>query len=224
VVFDSSTVISVHDGSPLAIAALKDRLKSNGGGTLLSQGAGLFVYTLLDEVTDGRLTHLDSLQDEIDDLEDAILLAPNYSLHESILTMRRRLQQERRLASAERDVVNSMLRPEFPHLGKALDRYMLDLYFHVSRVLEITDAQREHLMTLTEMLMAATAQRTNDVMKLLTVVSTIFMPLTLITGLYGMNFVFMPELNWRWSYPLVLLAMGIITISMLKVFRNKKWL
>lgn len=197
---------------------------TNGGATLLAQGAGFFACTLLDEVTDARLSHLDCLQEEIDDLEDEIMLAPQYHLHETILAMRRRLQRERRLASAEREVVNSMLRPEFPHLGRELDRYMLDLYYHVTRVLEVTDAQREHLMALAELLMAATAQRTNDIMKLLTVVSTIFMPLTLITGIYGMNFVHMPELNWRWGYPLIVGAMALITIGMLKVFRQRNWL
>lgn len=152
------------------------------------------------------------------------MLKPDYKLHECLLTLRRRLQRERRLASAEREVVNSMLRPEFPHIGAELNRYILDLYYHVSRVLEISDTQREHLMALAEMLMAATAQRTNDIMKLLTVVSTIFMPLTLITGIYGMNFAFMPELNWPWGYPLVVSAMVAIVGIMLLLFKRKDWL
>ena len=224
IVFNENVMITIYGGQPEPIVQLKTRLTSAGGSTLLAQGAGFLVYTLLDELTDARLVHLDLLQDEIEDLEDEIMLAPNYSLHEDILNLRRKLQRERRLAAAEREVVNSMLRPEFPHLGRELDRYMLDLYYHVSRVLEITDTQREHLMALSEMLMAATAQRTNDIMKLLTVVSTIFMPLTLISGIYGMNFIFMPELSWPWGYPLVMGAMAAISGIMLLVFKRKNWL
>ena len=224
VIFGGNVVITVYDEEPSPIARLRMRLESEGGSTLLAQGAGFFVYTLLDELTDARLEHLDSLQDRIDDLEDEIILTPDYRLYESILGLRRRLQRERRIASAEREVVNSMLRPEFPHLGRELDRYMLDLYYHVSRVLEITDTEREHLMALAEMLMASTAQKTNDIMKLLTVVSTIFMPLTLITGIYGMNFIVMPELSWPWGYPLVMGAMVAIVGAMLLFFRRKGWL
>lgn len=224
IVFGEKIVVTVHHGSLLAIPALKARLQCEGGATLLSQGAGFFVYTLLDEVTDERLVHLDCLQDDIDDIEDKILLSPDYRLHEAILSMRRKLQRERRLASAEREAVNSMLRPEFPYVGRDIERYVLDLYYHTSRVLEVTDTEREHLMALAEMLMAATAQRTNDTVKLLTVVSTIFMPLTLITGIYGMNFVFMPELKWPGGYPLVIAVMGVIVVGMLAYFRKREWI
>jgi magnesium transporter len=100
----------------------------------------------------------------------------------------------------------------------------LDLYDHMSRIVEVVDTRREQLTDVAELLMAVTAQRTNDIMKVLTIVSTIFMPLTLVVGIYGMNFVNMPELHWPWGYPLVLLAMAGMAVGMLAYFRKRGWI
>lgn len=223
IVFTDHLLLTYHTNTIPAIDTLKSRLHQTGGGTLLGDSIGFFLYNLLDQVIDAKLVHLDSFQDEIDKIENAALLKPSYKLNEVILDKRRVMQAERRLATAERDVLNHLLRAEFALAGRELDRYFLDLYDHMSRIVDVIDTRREQLTDVTQLLMAVTAQRTNDIMKVLTVVSTIFMPLTLVVGIYGMNFVHMPELHWRWGYPLVLVAMATMTFGMLTYFRKRGW-
>lgn len=224
IVFTDRLLLTYHGKTIPAIDSIKQRLQQTGGATLLNDGIGFFLYNLLDEFIDAKLMRLDALQDMVDKIETEALQRPSYQLNEKILERRRSLQGERRLASAERDVLNHLLRAEFPLAGRELDRYFLDLYDHMSRIVEIIDTRREQLTDVAELLMAVTAQRTNEIMKVLTIVSTIFMPLTLITGIYGMNFVHMPELGWRFGYPLALGAMAVMVVGMLAYFRKRGWM
>lgn len=224
IIYQEGLVITLHTAELAALSDLQERVEAKGGASLLTRGTGYVIYTLLDEIVDEKLTYLDHSQMIVDRIEDAVLTNPHYELNEQIMSERRGLQNERRLASAEREVFNYLLRPDSPCFGQDLDRYILDLYDHSNRIVEMIDARREQLTGLAELLMAATAQRTNEVMKVLTIVSTIFMPLTLLTGIYGMNFVHMPELQWRWGYPLVIIVMLSSVLGMLIFFRKRKWL
>lgn len=224
IVFAEQMLLTYHAHSIPAIDTLKERLQQDGASALLGSSIGFFLYVLLDEVIDAKLAHLDAFQDVVDRIEDAALRKPDYRLNEAILARRRAMQAERRLASAERDVLNHLLRAEFPLVGQQLDRYFLDLYDHMSRIVEVIDTRREQLTDVAELLMAVTAQRTNEIMKVLTIVSTVFMPLTLIVGIYGMNFLNMPELQWRWGYPVVLGGMVALAGAMLAYFRKRGWI
>ena len=224
IVFTDHLLLTYHSNTIPAIDSLKSRLQQVGGATLLGDSIGFFLYNLLDEIIDAKLVHLDSFQDDIDKIENAALQKPSYKLNEVLLDKRRGMQTERRLATAERDVLNHLLRAEFALAGRELDRYFLDLYDHISRIVDVVDTRREQLTDIAQLLMAVTAQRTNDIMKVLTIVSTIFMPLTLVVGIYGMNFVHMPELHWRLGYPLVLMAMLAMTVGMLAYFRKRGWI
>jgi magnesium transporter len=123
-----------------------------------------------------------------------------------------------------REVIRSMERGDSPLIHESVHIYLRDVYDHTIRIIETIEAYRDILAGLLDIYLSSVSNRTNTVMKVLTIIATIFMPLTFIAGVYGMNFRYMPELQWRWGYPLILLGMISLGISMLIFFKKKNWL
>jgi magnesium transporter len=123
-----------------------------------------------------------------------------------------------------REVLSTMERGDSSHIQTSTRLYLRDVYDHTIRIIETLEAYRDILSGTLDIYMSSISNRINAVMKVLTIIATIFMPLTFIAGVYGMNFRFMPELEWRWGYPLILILMAALGISMLFFFRIKKWL
>ena len=117
-----------------------------------------------------------------------------------------------------------MIRRESPLIKESTLIYLRDLYDHTIQVIETVETLRDMLSGMLDIYLSSVSNRMNAVIKVLTIIATIFMPLTFIVGLYGMNFKYMPELEWRWGYPAVLLLMVLVTVGMLIFFRRKKWL
>lgn len=185
---------------------------------------GALLYTILDAVVDGYFPLLDRLADRIEDLEDRILEGGQIqgTLRE-ILGLKRDLLELRRTLSPQRDVANGLLRRDLPLVDDASAPYFQDLYDHLVRVLDQLDLQRDLLASALEANLSVTSNNLNAVMKRLTAFTVIIMLPTLIAGIYGMNFHFLPELSWPLGYPFALALMAVAMIGAAAFFKRNDW-
>lgn len=191
---------------------------------LISKGVDFLFYTLLDTLVDQYLPFFDTINDDVERLEEMIFLDPAKEHLNELFQLRRQLVALRRVLSPLRDILNLLLNPGTGCLPETHRAYFLDIYDHILRSLETVDTSHDLLNGLFEMYLSLVSNKLNVVMKTLTIITTIFMPLTLIAGIYGMNFENLPELKWRYGYFITLGIMGVVTGAMLLFFRNKKWI
>lgn len=207
---------------------VRDRLQRNLG-MLRQRGAGYLAYTLLDSIVDGYFPVLENYGEYIEALEDEVVMRPTRKTLEKIHDLRRELLMLRRYIWPQRTVINSLIRDGSDLLTKENRIYFQDVYDHIIQILDILETYREVSSSLMDVYLSSVSNRMNDVMKLLTVISTIFIPLTFIAGVYGMNFnteispYNMPELSWYWGYPLCLGVMGTIAIALFIFFWRQGW-
>ncbi len=202
---------------------IRDRLR-NDKGRIRRMGADYLAYALLDAILDYYFTVLEQIGDRIEVLEDLEVRNPRPETLREIHRLKREMITLRRAAWPLRDVVNSLERGKTSLLREDTGVYFRDLYDHAVQVIENTETYRDMLSGLLDLYMSAVSNRMNEVMKVLTIIATIFIPLTFIAGIYGMNFEFMPELGRPWGYPAALGAMALVALAMLIYFRRKKWL
>ncbi|MDB9525774.1 magnesium/cobalt transporter CorA [Oscillatoria sp. CS-180] len=207
---------------------VRDRLQRNLG-VLRQRGAGYLAYTLLDTIVDGYFPVLEDYGEYIEVLEDEVVARPTRKTLEKIHDLRRELLMLRRYVWPQRTVVNSLIRDGGDFLTQENRIYLQDVYDHIIQILDILETYREVSSSLMDVYLSSVSNRMNDVMKLLTIISTIFIPLTFIAGIYGMNFdpsaspFNMPELNWYWGYPVCLGTMGAIAIALFIFFWQQGW-
>ncbi|WP_051168237.1 magnesium/cobalt transporter CorA [Marinospirillum minutulum] len=186
-------------------------------------------YALLDNLVDHYFTALDFINETIESMEERVLDQPDPSDLQSIHALRRDLIFFRKSVWSLRDGINSLIRDDSPLISPEIKVYLRDVYDHLVQVIDSVESQRELVFSLYDMYMSSLSSRMNEVMKVLTVISTLFIPLTFIVGVYGMNFnpetsVWnMPELNWAFGYPAAWGLMLIIIASMLYYFKRKGW-
>lgn len=202
---------------------VRDRLRL-GRGRARRLGADYLAYTLLDLVVDRYFTVVERYGDRIETLEEDALRDPNPRVLEQVNQLRRELILMRRVVWPMRDVLSELRREESPFIGAAAATYLRDVHDHTVQVLETLETLREMLTGLHDVYLTMLSVRLNDVMKVLTIIATIFIPLTFLAGIYGMNFDVMPELHWRWGYPVLWLVMLALTAGMLLAFRRRKWI
>ncbi|MHB1421021.1 MAG: magnesium/cobalt transporter CorA [Bacillota bacterium] len=190
---------------------------------LLEKGPDFVLYTLLNALINAYFPLLDRIEERLEALEEQVFNNPNRQTLNQIFHMRRDLIALRRNMAPQRDTFNTLL-----HLNENLVKdtnsfFLIDLHNHMLRVMDTVDTFREMATGILEAYLSVSSNRLNEVMKTLTVITTIMMPLGVVAGIYGMNFRIMPELNWRYGYFMALAVMGIITGTMLLYFRRKKW-
>lgn len=207
---------------------VRDRLQRSLG-LLRQRGAGYLVYTLLDAIVDGYFPVLEDYGEYIEALEDEVVMCPTRKTLEKVHDLRRELLMLRRYIWPQRNVINSLIRDGSEFLTQENRIYLQDVYDHIIQILDILETYREVASSLMDVYLSSVSNRMNDVMKLLTVISTIFIPLTFIAGVYGMNFspeaspYNMPALNWYWGYPVCLGVMGAIAIALVIFFWKQGW-
>lgn len=184
----------------------------------------LILYQLLDRAVDEYTDRVNKADDRIDKLERAIFRNPYVKIAQEVFKIKRTLHLLRRVFVEEHTVLSAILHQTFPYTRQEADAYFVDVNDHLSRVIDTLDVFRESLNGLLELQMNMKADRMNEIMKTLTLVSTIFMPLTFIVGIYGMNFHIMPELNWHYGYLFVWVIMGAVSFGMWMYFKSKRWL
>ncbi|PSN19827.1 magnesium and cobalt transport protein CorA, partial [filamentous cyanobacterium CCP5] len=207
---------------------VRDRIRNNIG-LIRSQGADYLMYTLLDTIIDSFFPVLEDLGEYIEELEDEVVANPSRKTIEEIHDLRRRLMKLRRLLWPQRNVINSLIRDGSTFLSAEMRIYLQDCYDHVVQVLDILENYREIASSLMDVYLSSINNRMNEVMKLLTVISSIFIPLTFIAGVYGMNFNpeaspwNMPELDWTYGYPAVWVLMLAIASGLIFFFWRRGW-
>ncbi|MGI2906485.1 magnesium/cobalt transporter CorA [Tolypothrix sp. VBCCA 56010] len=195
-----------------------------GKGIIRSSGADYLAYTLLDAIIDGFFPVLELYGDRIEELEEEVIINPTRKTLQKIYQLRRELLQLRRAIWPQRDAINSLIREGNDLISDEVRIYLRDCYDHAVQVMDMVETYRELASGLMDVYLSAVGNRMNEVMKLLTVVSAIFIPLTFIAGLYGMNFEYMPELKLHWGYPVCLAVMAAIAFGLIFFFWRKGWL
>jgi len=213
-------LVTVHHGPLEAVDRVATALREGDARRRVDE----ILYLVVDEVIDAYFPLLDDIDDRIDRIEERIFREPGREVSGELFALKRRLAFLRRALAPQRDMVNRLLREESPYLSREIRPLFLGAFDHILRLLELVETYRDLVSSALEAYLTAVSNRTNDIMKVLTIITTIMMPLTVITGIYGMNFRFMPELNFRFGYPLTLGLMLLVALIMLAYFRRKRWL
>ena len=188
------------------------------------QGSGLLAYLLIDAIVDDYLPLLDVVSERMDDLEDSIFGEFRPEAIEEIFSIKKKLLYLRRSITPLRDVFNTMLRREQPIFPRETHVYFQDVFDHLIRVSDTIDTLRDMLGSTMDAYLSVSGNRMNQIMKRLTSISTVLMSVTLVAGIYGMNFTLMPELQWRYGYVFALLSMVGIGVALYVYFRKINWL
>jgi magnesium transporter len=208
---------------------VRERIRK-GGGRIRSRGPDYLVYALLDAVIDHYFPVLEEYGERLETLEGRILTDPDEHIPGKVLAAKRDLLALRRAIWPHREAVNSLLREPVTLVTDSTRTYLRDCYDHAVQIIDMLESHREHASSLMDLHLAGVSNRMNDVMKVLTIIATVFIPLSFIAGLYGMNFDpdasawNMPELGWRYGYPAALALMAAMAGGMFWYFRRKGWL
>jgi magnesium transporter len=190
------------------------------------ENPGEILYHILDRCVDEYVDMVNEVEDQLDRMERGISRNPNIRIAKEIFALKRVLHQLRRIMAEEKTIMGAISHQNLPYTVKETEKdvYFIDIYDHISRVIDSLDIFRDALTGLLELQMAMKSDRMNEIMKTLTILSSIFLPLTFIVGLYGMNFRVMPELNWTYGYLGVVLVMAVITVGLIIYYRRRKWM
>lgn len=202
---------------------VRERIRT-GKGRMRKMGADYLAYALIDAIVDNYFVVLEKLGEEIESLEEELVQDPRTSTLREIHRLKRELIFLRKAVWPLREVIGSLERGECPLVREATTLYLRDVYDHVIQVVDTLETFRDMLSGMLDIYLSSVSNRMNAVMKVLTVIATVFMPLTFLAGVYGMNFKYMPELEWRWGYPFIWLVMIVIGAFMMLFFKRKKWL
>jgi magnesium transporter len=199
------------------------RLKS-AKGRIREFGADYLTYAIIDSIVDNYFVILEKLGEGIELLEDELLDNPTPQTLEELHTVKNEIIFLRKSIWPLREVSSTLLRVDSNLITKNTQMYIKDIYDHTIQVIDTIETYRDILSGMLDIYMSSISNRMNEVMKVLTIIATIFIPLTFLAGVYGMNFHYMPELSWKWGYPLLWCIMLLIGISMFSYFKKKKWL
>ena len=222
-VLGKNFVISFQEREGDIFNSVRERIR-NGKGRIRKMGADYLVYSLLDSIVDNYFIILEKLGERIELLEEKLITKPVPETINLIHKLKREMIFLRRSVWPLREVIGSIERGESSLIKGSTNIYLRDVYDHTIQVIDTIETFRDILSGMLDIYLSSVSNRLNAVMKVLTIIATIFMPLTFIAGIYGMNFKYMPELDWRFGYPVILLAMVSIGVLMLVSFRKKKWL
>jgi magnesium transporter len=223
-------VISLYEGEDELFEPIRHRLRQGGTGRIRALGADYLCYALLDLVVDLGFPVLDQTAETLIELEEQLLTTdPESRLLESVHQIKRSMIGLRRALMPQREVINLLIRDENPLMEERTRIYLRDCYDHMVHILELLDSYRDMASGLHDLYLSTLSQKMNEVMKVLTIIATLFIPLSFVVGLYGMNFNTdlspwnMPELNTRYGYPVLWLALLAIAGGMLSYFKRKHW-
>ncbi len=222
-------VVTFHGGDEDIFAPVRERLRKNPEGRLRNLECDYLLYALIDLIVDCSFPVLETIGEQLEELEDRVLQDPNRDILDQIHVMKRELILLRRAQWPQREMLNGLLRDEHEFIRDSTKIYLRDCYDHTIQVMDLIENYREMSSGLLEVYLSSLSNRMNDVMKVLTVIATIFIPLSFIAGVYGMNFDTaaskwnMPELAWSFGYPMFWLLAVLVAGGMLLVFRRKGW-
>lgn len=216
-------VLSFQEKDDDTFAAVRERIR-NSSGRIRQRKSDYLAYALADSVVDYYFVILDQIQDVIESVEEEILYNPNNWSKSKIHHLKLQMLTLRKSLLPLREAINWFAKSECVIVQESTDVFTRDLYDHIVQVIDMVETYRDILNGLYDLYLSEIGYRTNNVVRVLTIISTIFMPLTFLVGVYGMNFDNLPELHWKYGYYLVWGMMILLVIGMLIYFRRKKWL
>lgn len=222
-VLGSNYVVSFQERVGDVFDPIRDRIR-NAKGRIRKMGCDYLMYALLDAVVDGYFAILERVGEKIESMEEELVAAPGDRTLHQIHALRRELVSLRKSVWPLRELVSGLERTESPLIKESTDIYLRDVYDHTIQVIDTVETFRDMVSGMLDMYLSSISNRMNAVMKVLTIIATIFIPLTFVAGIYGMNFENMPELKWRFGYAAVLAFMAVVFVLMLSYFKKKKWL
>ncbi len=217
-------VISFQERVGDVFEQIRDRIR-NAKGRIRKMGCDYLAYTLIDATVDSYFEVLENLGERIESLEDELIARPGQKTLREIHSLKSEMLFLRKSVWPLREVINSLQKTESDLIAEGTGIYLRDVYDHTIQIIDTIESFRDMVTGMLDIYLSSLSNRMNAVMKVLTIIATIFMPLSFFAGVYGMNFKHMPELGWKWSYPVGFwLAIIVVFMGMLLYFRKKKWL
>ena len=203
---------------------VRRRIRTGKGRPIRNEGSDYVAYAIFDTIVDGYYPVLEEIGNYLEKLEEAVIDNPTPQLLQQLNKTRTRLTNLRRAIWPQREAANRLARDEHPLVDPDVQIFLRDTYDHCVQSSEVVEMYREMVAGLMNTYLSSVANRTNEVMKVLTIVATTFIPVTFLAGIYGMNFEHMPELRNKWSYPIIWITMITVATSMLAFFWRKGWI
>jgi len=215
-------VVTSHDFPMRSVASILARIQVDGRP--MRRGADMLAHDIMDALVDNIMPTIDELDDKCTCIESEVLEYPKKGTLSSIMQLKRSILALNRVMSPQREIVNTIARGDYPVIGKKCQIYYRNIYDHLVRIETLTQGLRDLSDSVLATYLSSVSNRMNEVMKVLSVVAAIFLPLTLLAGIYGMNFANIPELQWRYGYFVVWGVMALVAFSLVAVFKKRKWL
>jgi magnesium Mg(2+) and cobalt Co(2+) transport protein (corA) len=223
IILGKSFILSFQERESGLFDSIKDKMSKNKG-RIRKEGTDYLTHAIIDNIVDNYFIVLENLEEKIEDLEDDLVKKTTLSTLDAIHFLKRELIVLRKSLWPLREAVSSLERSDSPLINKSTIVYFKDIYDHTIAIIDTVETFRDMLSGMLDIYLSTISNRLNEVMKVLTIIATIFMPLTFIAGVYGMNFKYMPELEFRWGYFCVLGVMLVIALLMVRYFKKKKWI
>ncbi len=222
-VLGPGVVITLQEFEEDFFDPLRERIRK-GKGRIRSQGTDYLTYSLIDTIVDNYFYLLEETGELIESLQEKVISEPNPSILKEIQELKKEMIYLRKSVWPLREIINTLIRGEFKLITEDVIYFFRDVYDHTIQIIDNIETYRDMLSGMMDIYLSSVSNKMNEIMKVLTTIATIFIPMTFLAGLYGMNFKYMPELEFRWAYPAFWLVIITMFISMLLWFKRKKWL
>jgi magnesium transporter len=223
-IFLSPTYLVTHHKGPMrSITALRDQC-GKGLQTGIPKGTAFLLHAILDQMFEHYFPSLDAIEDQIQMLQVECFERPSTETLEKVFALRRDVMMLRRITLPQREIMHRLARGDYPGINDKVALYFRDIYDNLYRIVDAAMQYQDLVQSTMDAYLSSVNNRLNETMKRLTVISALLMPLTVITGIYGMNFEFMPELHWRYGYVAVLAVMASLSAVLIYWFKKKQWI
>ncbi len=215
-------VVTSHDIPVRSVSSVLDRVRKDGRP--MRKGVDFLVHDLIDALVDNIMPTIEEMDEKSDQLEAEVLREPKRETLLSIMQLKRSILALTRVMMPQREIVNGLSRGDYPFISERAQVYYRNIHDHLVRIEMLTLGLRDMTESVLSTYLSSVSNRMNEVMKVLTLIATIFIPLTFIAGIYGMNFAYMPELEWRYGYFVILIVMAVVGVCLAVYFRRRRWL
>lgn len=222
-VLGSSFLISFQEAAGDVFDGVRERIRKSKG-RIRKAGPDYLAYALMDAVVDSYFVILEKIGEKLEIIEEEVVEQPGPRTLETIHDLKREMIYFRRHIWPTREILNTLVKEESPFITDSAKIFFRDVYDHTIQVIDTLESFRDLTTGMLDVYLSTISHRMNEIMKVLTIIATIFIPMTFIAGIYGMNFEYMPELKWHWAYPLLWVILIVVFLGMLVWFRHKKWL
>jgi magnesium transporter len=223
VIWSKNFVLTFQESPEDVLDVVRNRIRAGKGHIRKAKGDYL-AYAIIDASVDGYYPILEKFGENLEDLGNELIQNPGKKSLQHIYTAKRELLKMRRMIWPQREALNFLVREETPLINKDTRIYFRDTYDHLIQIIDVVETYRELAGNFIDIYLSSASMKMNEIMKLLTIIGTIFIPLTFFAGIYGMNFEYMPEIKYKYSYPIFWAAMIFMVVSMLIYFYRKGWI